>query len=67
MLEASQLSILREPKTNLRQPSPGRPQPSRRAAIARVSHIHGGYRPQGTMSEEDLLYIFSLFAVERFE
>ncbi|KAI8626626.1 hypothetical protein F5Y19DRAFT_445581 [Xylariaceae sp. FL1651] len=56
------LTVLRKPKTNPQQRSPRRPpQPSRRA---RVSCIYDRYRPQGIMSDEDLLYVLSLFAVK---
>ncbi|TGJ82277.1 hypothetical protein E0Z10_g6492 [Xylaria hypoxylon] len=63
------LTILCKPKPTRSGVAPadllGRPTaPATRAAIARVSRIHGRYRPQGTMSDEDLLYVLSLFAVE---
>ncbi|KAI0399174.1 hypothetical protein F4802DRAFT_590779 [Xylaria palmicola] len=52
----------------------GRPGgPERAAAIDRVNRIHSRYRPSGKMSDEDLLYVLGLFAleagrwVERFE
>ncbi|KAI0183020.1 hypothetical protein EV127DRAFT_448261 [Xylaria flabelliformis] len=52
----------------------GRPgAPATIAAIDRVNRIHALYRPSGIMSDTDLLYVLSLFAleperwVERFE
>ncbi|KAI0455280.1 hypothetical protein F5B21DRAFT_514165 [Xylaria acuta] len=43
----------------------GRPgTPATVAAIARVNRIHALYRPSGTMSDADLLYVLSLFALE---
>ncbi|KAI1349829.1 hypothetical protein F5Y01DRAFT_326829 [Xylaria sp. FL0043] len=38
--------------------------PERQAAIDRVNHIHSFYRPSGKMSDADLLYVLSLFALE---
>ncbi|KAI0805339.1 hypothetical protein GGR55DRAFT_291179 [Xylaria sp. FL0064] len=38
--------------------------PERKAAIDRVNHIHSFYRPSGKMSDADLLYVLSLFALE---
>ncbi|KAI0876638.1 hypothetical protein GGS24DRAFT_488445 [Hypoxylon argillaceum] len=38
--------------------------PETLAAIARVNRIHALYRPAGTMSDTDLLYVLSLFALE---
>ncbi len=34
------------------------------AAIDRVNYIHSLYRPAGKMSDDDLLYVLSLFALE---
>ncbi|KAF2972112.1 hypothetical protein GQX73_g1417 [Xylaria multiplex] len=43
----------------------GRPgAPKTRAAIDRVNYIHSLYRPSGKMSDDDLLYVLSLFALE---
>ncbi|KAI0427374.1 hypothetical protein F5Y09DRAFT_35308 [Xylaria sp. FL1042] len=35
-----------------------------KAAIDRVNHVHSFYRPSGKMSDDDLLYVLSLFALE---
>ncbi|KAK5630953.1 hypothetical protein RRF57_006668 [Xylaria bambusicola] len=56
------LTILRKPKTNPQRRSPRRP--PRLSRRARVSRIYNCYRPQGTISNENLLYVPSLFAVE---
>ncbi|KAI1367163.1 hypothetical protein F5Y08DRAFT_81365 [Xylaria arbuscula] len=37
---------------------------ARQAAIDRVNYIHSFYRPSGKMSDDDLLYVLSLFALE---
>ncbi|KAK5635949.1 hypothetical protein RRF57_011661 [Xylaria bambusicola] len=43
----------------------GRPgAPATKAAIDRVNYIHGFYRPSSKMSDDDLLYVLSLFALE---
>ncbi|KAI0103815.1 hypothetical protein GGR51DRAFT_523464 [Nemania sp. FL0031] len=43
----------------------GRPgAPERQAAIDRVNYIHSLYQPSGKMSDPDLLYVLSLFALE---
>ncbi|KAI1161914.1 hypothetical protein F5B18DRAFT_418255 [Nemania serpens] len=35
-----------------------------KAAVDRVNYIHSFYRPSGKMSDDDLLYVLSLFALE---
>ncbi|KAI1739940.1 hypothetical protein F4680DRAFT_129186 [Xylaria scruposa] len=43
----------------------GRPgSPATIAAVDRVNRIHALYRPSGVMSDTDLLYVLSLFALE---
>ncbi|KAI0541843.1 hypothetical protein GGR58DRAFT_510649 [Xylaria digitata] len=43
----------------------GRPgAPKTRAAIDRVNYIHSLYRPSGKISDDDLLYVLSLFTLE---
>ncbi|KAI0468353.1 hypothetical protein F4859DRAFT_506202 [Xylaria cf. heliscus] len=43
----------------------GRPSaPATVAAVARVNRIHSLYRPSGVMSDADMLYTLSLFALE---
>ncbi|KAI0417061.1 hypothetical protein F5X98DRAFT_375183 [Xylaria grammica] len=43
----------------------GRPgAPETKAAIDRVNSIHSLYRPSGKMSDDDLLYVLSLFTLE---
>ncbi|KAI1313721.1 hypothetical protein F5Y03DRAFT_105931 [Xylaria venustula] len=38
--------------------------PETRAAIDRVNHVHSLFRPSGKMSDDDLLYVLSLFTAE---
>ncbi|KAI0976461.1 hypothetical protein F4678DRAFT_417225 [Xylaria arbuscula] len=38
--------------------------PDTRAAIDRVNHVHSLFRPSGKMSDDDLLYVLSLFTAE---
>jgi hypothetical protein len=38
--------------------------PDTRAAINRVNYIHSLYRPSGKMSDDDLLYVLSLWPLE---
>ncbi|KAI1419163.1 hypothetical protein F5Y12DRAFT_287761 [Xylaria sp. FL1777] len=43
----------------------GRPgAPETIAAIDRVNHVHSLYRPSGKISDDDLLYVLSLFSLE---